>query len=64
MSIYTRSSYINKYHKWYCDIIYQRINNPSTASYTETHHIVPRSLGGSNTSENLVPQLMSSLVNH
>ncbi len=43
----------NKYTKWY----YQIIKNASTREllgYTETHHIIPKSLGGSNESENLI----------
>jgi len=43
----------NKYTKWY----YQIINNASDRflqSYTEVHHIIPRSLRGSNKKSNLV----------
>lgn len=45
----------NKYSKWYYSIISnakRRINNSTT--YTENHHIIPRSLGGSNQKENIV----------
>lgn len=45
----------NKYHKWYFNIIYSaklRVNHSSR--YTENHHIIPRSLGGDNSNENLV----------
>jgi len=45
----------NKYTHWYNQIINQAqdrvlINN----GYTETHHIIPKSLGGSNAKDNLV----------
>lgn len=43
----------NKYSKWYYNII----NNATTRErngYTEKHHIIPKSLGGSNSIENLV----------
>lgn len=45
----------NKYTKWYYNIV----NNAKTRVlqfdvYTETHHIVPKSLGGNNSKENLV----------
>ena len=43
----------NKYSKWYYDIV----NNAKTraiSGYTEKHHIIPKSLGGDNSRENLV----------
>lgn len=41
----------NKYTKWYFSII----TNPSlSASYYEVHHIIPRSMGGDNSKDNLV----------
>jgi len=40
----------NKYTKWYMSII----NNPDASGFTEEHHIIPKSLGGSNEGENLV----------
>lgn len=43
----------NKYSKWYFNII----NTAKTRlilGYTETHHILPKSLGGSDTRDNLV----------
>lgn len=43
----------NKYGIWYSNIIEYRINNP-VDGYTERHHIIPRSLGGSNDDVNLV----------
>jgi hypothetical protein len=43
----------NKYTIWYYSIISNRQNNPSDG-YTEKHHIIPKSLGGSNKKENLV----------
>ena len=42
-----------KYFKWYNKIIDNRLNNPITG-YTETHHIIPKSLGGTNDPKNLV----------
>lgn len=45
----------NKYTKWYYAIINNRINNPHPKDiYTERHHIIPKSFGGSNKKENLV----------
>lgn len=45
----------NKYTKWYNNIILNRKNNPlSDCIYQEKHHIIPKSLGGSNKKENLV----------
>ena len=40
----------NKYTKWYWKII----NNPDTRAYTESHHIIPKSLGGTDNEINLV----------
>ena len=45
----------NKYTKWYENIIAkarQRVN--AETDYFEKHHIIPKSLGGSNDSSNLV----------
>lgn len=42
----------NKYLKWYRSIIINRINFP--ISKGENHHILPKSMGGSNEKENLV----------
>ena len=45
----------NKYHAWYYAIVtnaQSRISNPS--NYYERHHIIPKSLGGSNAKTNLV----------
>lgn len=41
------------YHKLYNSIIQNRKQN-AIEGYTETHHIIPRSLGGTNDKENLV----------
>ena len=41
----------NKYTKWYFNIIQSAKSN--TSGYLEKHHIVPRSLGGNNTNENI-----------
>ena len=45
----------NKYTKWYYLIINNRLNNPhNSCTYTERHHIIPKSLGGDNSKENLI----------
>lgn len=44
---------MNKYEKWYSGII-ENARNRKTDEYTETHHILPRSLGGNNDPTNLV----------
>lgn len=44
----------NKYTQWYYDIIDYAKNRPAMQGYFESHHIVPRSLGGPNTKDNLV----------
>lgn len=43
----------NKYTKIYYNIIEKRKNEKITG-YTELHHIIPKSLGGSNSTENLI----------
>lgn len=43
----------NKYTKWYNSII-SNAQDRSNNSYTENHHIIPKSLGGTNTKENLI----------
>lgn len=43
----------NKYTKLYYSII-QHAKARETIGYTETHHIIPRSLGGQDTAKNLV----------
>lgn len=44
----------NKYKKWYFNIINYRLKNPLLNQYTETHHIIPKSLGGTDENKNLV----------
>ena len=44
----------NKYTRIYNNII-ERAKSRTLSGYTETHHIIPRSLGGSNKADNLVP---------
>jgi hypothetical protein len=44
----------NKYKKIYFDLIEKRKQEPYTGEYAEKHHILPKSLGGSNDSSNLV----------
>lgn len=43
----------NKYTKWYNSII-NKAKNRIIDGYTEKHHIIPRSLGGQDTKDNLV----------
>jgi len=43
----------NKYTRWYYDIV-DRAKERSLSTYTEKHHIIPKSLGGNNSVENLV----------
>jgi 5-methylcytosine-specific restriction endonuclease McrA len=43
----------NKYTKWYFNII-SNAQNRDASGYTEKHHIIPKSLGGNNDTENLV----------
>lgn len=44
---------INKYTKWYNSIVERRLAHP-VEGYVERHHIIPKSLGGSNDQSNLV----------
>jgi hypothetical protein len=45
----------NKYTKWYFSIITTAQNRKlSLGTYSEIHHIIPKSLGGDNTTDNLV----------
>lgn len=50
MSIFTE----NKYTKWYNKIIENAKKFETRNEYTETHHIVPKCLGGSDDTSNLV----------
>ena len=43
----------NKYTKWYFQII-EKARQTTYSGYTETHHIIPKSLGGSNSFDNLI----------
>jgi hypothetical protein len=47
------NKYMNKYKQWYTNIT-ERAKNRRLETYTESHHIVPRSLGGGDESNNLV----------
>lgn len=44
----------NKYYMWYLDIMKAAQNRATPTDYFENHHIIPRSLGGSNDSKNIV----------
>ena len=44
----------NKYKRWYDRIITNRLKNPILNEYTESHHIVPKCLGGIDDNNNLV----------
>lgn len=53
MELTNINKHMNKYTQWYTNITY-RAKNRHLDSYTESHHIVPRSLGGSDETDNLV----------
>ena len=42
----------NKYYKWYKELTSKQ--DRSLECYTEKHHIIPKSMGGLDTKENLV----------
>jgi len=44
----------NKYTRWYFNIIYSARRRTEIKGYFEKHHIIPKSLGGSNAKDNLV----------
>lgn len=44
----------NKYLKYYFNLIEKRRQNPVTDGIIESHHIIPKSMGGSNKKENLI----------
>lgn len=44
----------NKYSKWYYSIIFNAGSTKDSSTYLEKHHIIPKSLGGNNTTNNLV----------
>ena len=46
-------TYNNKYQKWYDQLI-DRARNRTIKGYVERHHIVPKSLGGTDEESNLV----------
>ena len=43
----------NKYKKWYNNIV-DHAKNRNLEGYTENHHIVPKSLGGTDDATNLI----------
>ena len=44
----------NKYYKWYYNIIKNAQSRNKSLEYYESHHIIPKSLGGTNDKNNLV----------
>lgn len=45
----------NKYTKWYNQLMANRRSNKLGKDiYTEAHHVIPKSLGGSNSAENII----------
>jgi hypothetical protein len=44
----------SKYNRWYENLVIKAKNRAKPEGYTERHHIIPRSLGGSNSKDNLV----------
>ena len=50
MSIFDKSKYTN----WYQNIVANAKNRVLINTYTEIHHIIPKSLGGNDSVENLV----------
>lgn len=44
----------NKYYKWYVSIVENSKNRKNNLEYSEIHHIIPKSLGGSDDQNNLV----------
>ena len=45
---------VNKYTAWYISIISQSKLRPTILGYAEKHHVIPKSLGGTNDHSNLV----------
>lgn len=55
MDIYSQYLLDNKYAKWYINIIEARRNRIlENIMYTETHHIIPKTMGGTDSNDNLV----------
>ena len=52
--VFLQQKDFNKYRNWYNKIIEYRQNNPLIYGYKEKHHIIPKSLGGSNDKSNLI----------
>jgi hypothetical protein len=45
---------MNKYRKWYNNLMEKAQNREPLTGYTEKHHILPKCMGGSNHSSNIV----------
>jgi len=46
--------YENRFTKYYFELVEFRKTHPSTEAYQEKHHIIPKSIGGSNSKRNVV----------
>lgn len=44
----------SKYTRWYYNIVANAMSRSSLANYTEKHHVIPESLGGSDAPSNIV----------
>lgn len=44
----------NKYFRWYCNLIEKAATRLSIVGYKETHHIIPKCMGGDDSNGNLV----------
>jgi hypothetical protein len=53
MELTNINKHMNKYKQWYANIT-ERAKNRILETYTESHHVVPRSLGGGDEADNLV----------
>ena len=54
----------NKYTRWYYKIITNANNRILPKNiYVERHHVIPKSLGGANSKDNLVPKVFTAFKN-
>lgn len=56
----------NKYYSWYKSLVNKYTLYDSDSNYTENHHILPKSLGGSNDDQNIifVPARVHYVLHH